>query len=95
MRIAYAHPQKASFMKNIYDSSAPKKPTNVSINSELLRKAKEFDINLSATLEQALAEKVRQKQQELWLSANKSAIDDYNLYTEQNTSLSDSLRSFT
>lgn len=82
-------------MKNIYDSSAPKKPTNVSINSELLRKAKEFDINLSATLEQALAEKVRQKQQELWLSANKSAIDDYNQYTEQNTSLSDSLRSFT
>lgn len=82
-------------MKNIYDTSAPKKPTNVSINSELLRKAKEFDINLSATLEQALAEKVRQKQQELWLSANKSAIDDYNQYTEQNTSLSDSLRSFT
>ena len=81
-------------MKTIYDTSAPKKPTNVSINSELLRKAKEFDINLSATLEQALAEKVRQKQQELWLSANKSAIDDYNQYTEQNTSLSDSLRSF-
>ena len=81
-------------MKTIYDTSAPKKPTNVSINSELLRKAKEFDINLSATLEQALAEKVRQKQQELWLSANKNAIDDYNQYTEQNTSLSDSLRSF-
>jgi antitoxin CcdA len=81
-------------MSNIYDSSAPKKPTNVSINSELLRKAKEFDINLSATLEQALAEKVRQKQQELWLSANQSAIEDYNQYTEQNTSLSDSLRSF-
>lgn len=81
-------------MKTIYDTSAPKKPTNVSINSKLLRKAKEFDINLSATLEQALAEKVRQKQQELWLSANKSAIDDYNQYTEQNTSLSDSLQSF-
>tara|TARA_R100000656_G_scaffold124132_1_gene101636 strand:- start:896 stop:1144 length:249 start_codon:yes stop_codon:yes gene_type:complete len=81
-------------MKSIYDTSAPKKPTNVSINSELLRKAKEFEINLSATLEQALAEKVRQKQQELWLSANKSAIDDYNQYAEQNTSLSDSLRSF-
>ena len=32
-------------MKNIYDTSAPKKPTNVSINSELLRKAKEFDID--------------------------------------------------
>lgn len=81
-------------MNNIYDPSAPKKPTNVSINSELLRKAKEFEINLSATLEQALVEKVKQHQQELWLSANKSAIDEYNQYTEQNTNLSDPLRSF-
>lgn len=81
-------------MSNIYDPSAPKKPTNVSINSELLRKAKEFEINLSATLEQALAEKVKQRQQELWLSANKSAIDEYNQYTGQNANFSDSLRSF-
>lgn len=81
-------------MNNIYDSSAPKKPTNVSINSELLRKAKEFEINLSATLEQALVEKVKQRQQELWLSANKSAIDEYNQYTEQNSNLNDLQRSF-
>jgi len=81
-------------MNNIYDLSAPKKPTNVSINSELLRKAKEFEINLSATLEQALVEKVKQRQQELWLSANKSAIDEYNQYTEQNSNLNDPQRSF-
>ena len=81
-------------MNNIYDSSAPKKATNVSINSELLRKAKEFEINLSATLEQALVEKVKQRQQELWLSANKSAIEEYNQYTGQNTNFSDSLRRF-
>lgn len=81
-------------MNNIYDSSAPKKPTNVSINSELLRKAKEFEINLSATLEQALVEKVKQRQQELWLSANKSAIDEYNQYTEQNSNPNDMQRSF-
>lgn len=81
-------------MNSIYDSSAPKKPTNVSINSELLRKAKEFEINLSATLEQALVEKVKQRQQELWLSANKSAIDEYNQYTEQNSNLNDPQRSF-
>lgn len=81
-------------MNNIYDLSAPKKPTNVSINSELLRKAKEFEINLSATLEQALVEKVKQRQQELWLSANKSAIDEYNKYAEQNSSFNDPQRSF-
>ena len=81
-------------MNNIYDPSAPKKPANLSINSELLRKAKEFEINLSATLEQALVEKVKQRQQELWLSANKSAIDEYNSYTGQNGNFSDTLRSF-
>jgi len=81
-------------MNGIYDPGAPKKATNLSINSELLRKAKEFDINLSATLEQALVEKVKQRQRELWLSANKSAIDDYNSYTEQNSQFSDTLRSF-
>lgn len=81
-------------MNNIYDPSAPKKPTNVSINSELLRKAKEFEINLSATLEQALVEKVKRRQQELWLAANKSAIDEYNQYAGQNTNFSDPLRSF-
>jgi antitoxin CcdA len=94
MRIGYAHYIGAEIMSNIYDPSAPKKPTNVSINSELLRKAKEFEINLSATLEQALAEKVKQRQQELWLSANKSAIDEYNQYTGQNANFSDPLRSF-
>ena len=81
-------------MNNIYDPSAPKKPANLSINSELLRKAKEFEINLSATLEQALVEKVKQRQQELWLSANKSAIDEYNSYNGQNGNFSDTLRSF-
>ena len=40
-------------------ASASKKPTNVSINAELLAKAKSLDINLSATLESALKEQIR------------------------------------
>ena len=47
-------------MKTAYDHSAPKKATNLSINSDLLRLARERGINLSATLETALAEKLRQ-----------------------------------
>lgn len=38
-------------MSYAYDTQAPKRPTNVSINSDLLAKAKGFNINLSATLE--------------------------------------------
>ena len=38
-------------MSFIYDHKAPKKPTHLSINSDLLKKARELDINLSSGLE--------------------------------------------
>ena len=50
-------------MLNIYDQEAPKRATNLSINSDLLKKAKEMDINLSAALEQTLAIQLKAKQQ--------------------------------
>ena len=36
----------------VFDVSAPKKPTNVSVNGDLLREARELDINLSQALEE-------------------------------------------
>ena len=45
-------------MLQLYDVKAPKKATNLSLNSDLLKKSKALDINLSATLEQALKEKL-------------------------------------
>ena len=61
-------------MRSLYNPSAPKKSANLSINSDLLMKAREQDINLSATLEQALAERLRQQQRECWLTDNHEAI---------------------
>ena len=61
-----------------FDISAPKKATNLSINSDLLRQAKELNINLSQTLEQHLAEVVREAKQQRWLAENKDAIAAYN-----------------
>ena len=54
-------------MTQIYNHSAPKKPTNLSINSSLLEKARSLKLNLSATLEAALAEEVRKAEREQWL----------------------------
>lgn len=45
-------------MGPLFDVKAPKKPTNLSVNSDLLIKCKSMNINLSATLEQALSEKL-------------------------------------
>lgn len=81
-------------MRRSYDTQAPKKATNLSINVDLLRKAKELDINLSATLEHALVATLRTRQREQWLAANKAAIEAYNEHVETHGVFSDGLRSF-
>jgi len=73
---------------------APKKSTNLSINSELLRLAKENHINLSQTLEQRLAEMLREEQSRKWLEENHEAIDSYNSRIETGGVFSDGLRRF-
>jgi len=81
-------------MNTAFDTQAPKKPTNVSINSDLLAKAKDLKINLSSTLEAALAELVNAKQRELWRNQNKNAIEAYNQLVDEHGTFSDDLRSF-
>jgi antitoxin CcdA len=81
-------------MHATYDSKAPKKATNVSINSELLRKAKALKINLSASLEQALADQVRAAEKAQWQQDNAVAIETYNEFVAQHGSFADSLRKF-
>ena len=81
-------------MNTSYDLQAPKRPANLSINADLLAKARDLNINLSATLEHALAEALRQRLRHQWLAENRAAIDAYNLQTEANGTFSDGLRSF-
>ena len=77
-----------------YNPQAPKRAANLSVNGDLLNKAKELDINLSATLEQALTEAVKQKQREQWLTENRNAITAYNEHVDVHGVFSDELRSF-
>ena len=79
-------------MHNIYNHNAPKKPTNLSINSDLLGKAKKLKINLSATLESALEAQVRLSAREKWLKDNKKAIASLNDFAESSGLFSDSYR---
>jgi len=92
MRIKVTH--AVSAMADPYDRAAPKRATNLSVNSDLLRRARELDVNLSATLEQALADEVRRRQKALWLKENRAAIDAYNEAVEQHGTFSDTLRRF-
>lgn len=81
-------------MNLVYDIRAVKKATNVSINSDLLAKAKVLKINMSATLENALADIVAARQRELWKEENRAAIEAYNRLVEEHGVAGDGLRSF-
>lgn len=77
-----------------YDIHAPKRPANLSVNGDLLAKAKAMGINLSATLEQALSTAVQEQQRSQWLAENRDAIAGYNAQVEQHGVFSDGQRSF-
>ena len=81
-------------MSHIFDTQAPKKPTNVSVNSDLLTEGKKLKKNLSATLESSLIELVSNKQRELWKEQNKTAIKAYNQLVDKNGVFSDEFRNF-
>ncbi|WP_250658084.1 type II toxin-antitoxin system CcdA family antitoxin [Alkalimarinus coralli] len=81
-------------MQQAFNENAPKKATNLSINSDLLNKARGLKINLSATLEQALTIQVRNAERELWVEENKEAIQALNELADKNGLFSDSFRDF-
>ena len=65
-------------MRQIYNTNAPKKPTNLSVNSDLLHEAKALKLNLSATFEIALLNELIAARRAKWLAENKQAIDTCN-----------------
>lgn len=79
-------------MTQPYNYAAPKKPANLSINSDLLTKARRLKLNLSATLEKALVDEVRKAERDQWLKKNKQAIDSANKLVENMGLFSDSYR---
>jgi len=71
-----------------------KKAVNVSIQTELLNAARAEDINLSATLEAALADQIRIRRRDRWRAENEAAIEAYNRDVDENGSFGDKTRSF-
>jgi antitoxin CcdA len=71
-----------------------KKAVNLSIQSELLDAARAEGINMSATLEAALAEQLRIRKHGRWQADNARAIDAYNDDVAKNGSFGDQVRTF-
>lgn len=81
-------------MERFYDPRAPKKATNLSVNRDLLRQARELGINLSGSFEEHLAEVVRARRREQWREENREAIEEYNQRVASRGVFSDGLRRF-
>lgn len=58
--------------------NAPKKATNLSLNSKVLEAAREMGMNVSQTVDELLAAEVRRRYWQQWNEDNKEAIDEYN-----------------
>ena len=63
--------------------TAPRRPTNVSLPSDLIEEARRLDINISQACEQGLEEQVRKALREAWLEENREAIDYWNVWVEE------------
>jgi antitoxin CcdA len=72
----------------------PRSATNVSIRRDLLEAARALKINLSAALEEALIEKLREAQGRQWREENRESIAAYNQHVEKHGVFSDDSRSF-
>jgi antitoxin CcdA len=101
MRIVDAHRDmeydahmRRRFSRRRTDRTAAKRATNVSIRSDLLDAAREAGVNLSATLERALAEELASVQRARWREENREAIDAYNEHVSAHGTFSDGVRSF-
>lgn len=77
-------------MKN----AVKKQPTNLSIRSDLLLKARARNINLSQTLEESLETLLKERDRQVWLEENREAIEAANRFVVEHGFWSDGLRRF-
>ncbi len=75
-------------------NTVKKQPTNLSIRSDLLRRARARNINLSQTLEESLEHILKEKDRQAWLEENREAMDAANRFVAEHGLWSDGLRKF-
>ncbi len=94
MRIYGNHTRQSMAPPPHFDPEAPKKPTNLSLNQDLVRAAKAHGLNVSRIAEAALAEAVREKARQAWIEDNAEAVERYNNRIRTRGTFSDALRRF-
>lgn len=60
-----------------------RRPTNVSLNTELVEEARRLGVNLSHACERGLSEQVAETRAAKWLRENDAALKSSNAYVEK------------
>ncbi len=66
------------------NSTARKRATNLSLDSDLVDEARAFDINVSSACERGLATEVKKAREKKWLEENLPALQAWNEWIEEN-----------
>jgi antitoxin CcdA len=64
--------------------SVIRKPTNLTLNADLVAEARELKINISRVAEEGIAKAVAEEKARLWKLENREAIEFWNKYVEEN-----------
>ena len=75
-------------------STPAKKAANLTVRADLLEEARARKINLSQTLETALAAEIKKRREAEWLEQNKAAIEAYNREIAEHGLFCDRYRDF-
>jgi antitoxin CcdA len=78
----------------VNDIAPPRRIVSLRVDANVLREAREYHLNLSARLERAIVEQLRQLRAERWLAENKDGIAAYNALVDQHGAFADTLRTF-
>jgi antitoxin CcdA len=71
-----------------------KRATNLTIDADLLARAKALGLNVSSVLDESLRARIREEEARRWLEENKEAFDAFNRETRDHGVWSERLRRF-
>ena len=78
-------------MQLYYNTNAPRRPVNLTANSDLVNMVRSENGNLSKLLEQTMITFLTERELYRWKEKNKAAFDSYNRMIEERGSLSEDL----
>lgn len=64
--------------------NAPRRATNVSLPADLIEEARSLNVNISKACETGLAKEVAKSRADRWREENRSAIEYWNRWVEEN-----------